>query len=50
MAECDEKCGRPKSIGTEVDIVGVADWVMSDRRYASRMIAESLKITIVLGF
>jgi hypothetical protein len=44
LAECDEKCGRPKSIGTEVDIVAIADLVISDCRFASRMIAEFLYI------
>jgi hypothetical protein len=42
--------GRPKSTQTEVNIAAVADLVKSDRRIASRMIAESLNIpkTVVL--
>jgi hypothetical protein len=46
----DERCGRPKSTRTEVNIAAVADLVKNDRRIASRMIAESLNIpnTIVI--
>jgi hypothetical protein len=40
----DERCGRPKSTLTEVNIVAVADLVKNDRRIASRMTAESLNI------
>jgi hypothetical protein len=50
MVEDDERCGRPKSTRAEVNIAAVADLVKSDRRIASRMVAESLKIpkTLVL--
>jgi len=46
----DEKCGRPKTTRTEVNIAAVADLVKNVRRIASRMIAESLNIpkTVVL--
>jgi histone-lysine N-methyltransferase SETMAR len=48
--EDDERGGRRKSTGTEVNIAAVADWVKNDRRIVSRMIAESLNIpkTVVL--
>jgi hypothetical protein len=39
-----ERCGRPKSTRNEVNIAAVADFVKSDRRIASRMIAEHLNI------
>jgi hypothetical protein len=42
LLENDEKGGRPKSNGTEVNIAGVADLVKNNHRTASRMIAESL--------
>jgi hypothetical protein len=50
LVEDDERGGRPKSTRTEVNIVAVADLVKNDRRFASRMIAESLNIpkTVVL--
>jgi len=50
LVEDDERGGRPKSTGTEVNIAAVADLVENDRRIASRMIAESLNIprTVVL--
>jgi hypothetical protein len=50
LVERDERCGRPKSTRTEVDIVAVGDLVKNYRRLASRMIAEYLKIpkTVVL--
>jgi histone-lysine N-methyltransferase SETMAR len=50
LVEDDEKDGRPKSTRTEVNIAAVADLVNNDRRIASRMIAESLKVpkTVVL--
>ena len=46
----DERGDRPKSTRTEVNIAAVADLVRNDRRFASRMIAESLNIpkTVVL--
>jgi histone-lysine N-methyltransferase SETMAR len=49
-AEDYERGGHPKSTRTEVNIPAVADLVKSDRRIASRMIAESLNIpkTVVL--
>jgi hypothetical protein len=40
--ENDEKGGRPKSNGTEVNIAGVSDLVKNDRRIASGMLAESM--------
>jgi hypothetical protein len=40
----DERVGRPKSTGTEVNIAAVANLVKNDRRIASRMIAESLNV------
>ena len=43
--ENDESGGRPKLIRTEINIAAVADLVKNDRRIASRMIAESLKIS-----
>jgi hypothetical protein len=50
LVEDDERGGRPKSTGTEVNIAAVADLVKNGRRSASRMIAESLNIpkTVVL--
>ena len=42
LVENDEKGGRPKSNGTEVNIAGVADLVKNDRRIASGMLAESM--------
>ena len=49
LVEDYERCGRPKSSRTEVNIA-VDDLVKNDRRIASRMIAESLNIpkTVVL--
>ena len=49
MVEDDGRVGRPKSTGTEVNIVAVADFVKNDRRIASR-ISESLNFpkTVVL--
>jgi hypothetical protein len=46
----DERGGCPKSNGTQVNIVAIADLVKYDHRIASRMIAESLNIpkTVVL--
>jgi hypothetical protein len=44
LVEDDERCGRPKSTGTEVNIAVVDDLVKNDRRIASRMVAESLNI------
>ena len=50
LVEDDERGGRPKSNQTEVNIAAGADMVKNDRRIASRMRAESLKIpkTVVL--
>jgi len=50
LVEDDVRDGRPKSIGTEVNIAAVADFVKHDSRIASRMIAESSNIpkTVVL--
>ena len=50
LVEDDERGGRSKSNRTELNIAAVADLVKNDRRIASRMIAESLKIpkTIVI--
>jgi hypothetical protein len=50
LAENDERGGRPKSTGTEVNIAAVADLVKNDRRIVSKMITESLNIpkTVVL--
>jgi len=45
LVENDESGGRPKLIRTEINIAAVADLVKNDRRIASRMIAESLKIS-----
>jgi hypothetical protein len=52
LVEDDEKCGRPKSTRTEVNIAAVADLVKNYRRIASRMTEESLNIpkTVVFGF
>ena len=49
LIEDDERCGRPKSTQTEVNIAAVADFVKNDCRIASRMIV-SLNIlkTVVL--
>jgi hypothetical protein len=47
MVEDDERCGRPKSTRTEVNISAVADLVKNDRRIASRIIAEYLDIPIL---
>ena len=46
----DERCGRPKSTRTEVNIAAVADFVKNDHQITSRMIAESVNIpkTVVL--
>jgi len=44
LVEDDERCGRPKSTRTEVNIAAVAALVKNDHRIASRMIAESLNI------
>ena len=44
MVESDERCGRPKSTRTEVNIAAVADTVQKDRRIAPRVISESLNI------
>ena len=46
----DERGGRPKSTRTEVNIAALTELVKNDRRIASRMLAESLKIpkTVVL--
>jgi len=43
LVENDEKGGLPKSTRTEVNIAAVADLVKNDRRFPSRMTAESLK-------
>jgi hypothetical protein len=45
-----ERCGRPKSTQSEVNIAAVADLFKNDREIASRMIAETLNIpkTVVL--
>jgi len=50
VVEDDERVGRPKSTGNEVNIAGVSDLVKNDCLVASRMIAESLNIpkTVVL--
>jgi hypothetical protein len=50
LVEDDKRGGRPKSTRTELNIAAVADLVKNDRRFASRIIAESLKIptTVVL--
>jgi len=50
LAEDDERCGRPKSTRTEVNIAAVTDLVKNDRQIASRMIAEPLNFskTVVL--
>ena len=50
LVEYDERCDRPKSTQTAVNVAAVADLVKNDRRIASRMIAESLNIpkTVVL--
>ena len=45
MEENDERVGRPKLIRTEVNFAAVSDLVKNDRRFASRMIAEPLKIS-----
>jgi hypothetical protein len=44
LVEDDERGGRPKSTGTEVNNAAVADLVKNDRRIESRMVAESLDI------
>jgi len=44
LVEDDERCGRPESTRTVVNIAALADLVKNDRRIASRMIAESLNI------
>jgi hypothetical protein len=44
LVKNDEKCGRPKSIRTEVNIAVVSNLFKNDRLIASRMIAESLNI------
>jgi histone-lysine N-methyltransferase SETMAR len=50
LIEDDERCGRPKSTRTEVNIAAVADVVKNDHRIASRTTEESLNIpkTVVL--
>jgi hypothetical protein len=50
LVEDDERGGRPKSTGTEVNIAAVADLAKNDCRIALRMIEESLNIpkTLVL--
>jgi hypothetical protein len=51
LVEDGDRVGRPKSTRTEVNIAAVAaELVISDRRIASKMIAESLNIpkTVVL--
>jgi len=50
LEEDDEGGGRPQSTRTVVNFAAVADLVKNDRRFASRMIEESLQIpkTIVL--
>ena len=45
MEENDERVGRPKLIRTEVNFAAVSDLVKNDRQFASRMIAEPLKIS-----
>jgi hypothetical protein len=49
LVEDDERGGRRKSTRTEVNIAAVADLVKNDRRIASRIIAESLKIPKTLA-
>ena len=44
LVEDNERGGRPKSTGTEVNIAAVVNLVKNDRRIASKMIAESLNI------
>jgi len=44
LVEDDGRCGRPKSTRNEVNNVAVAALVKNDRRIASRMMVESLKI------
>ena len=44
LVECDKRGGCPKSTRTEVNIAAVADLVKNDRRFASIITAESLKI------
>ena len=44
LVEDDERCGRPKSNRTEVNIAVADDLFKNDRRVASRIIAESLNI------
>ena len=50
LLENDERCGRPESTRSEVNIAAVVDLVKNYRQIASRMIAESLNIpkTVVL--
>jgi hypothetical protein len=50
LVEDDERDGRPKSTRTEVNIAAVADLVKTNRRVASRTIAEYLNTpkTVVL--
>jgi len=50
LVEDDERGGRPKSTGTEVNIAAIAELVKKDFRIASITIAESLNIpkTLVL--
>ena len=50
LVEDYERCGRPKSNRTEVNIAAVADLVKNDCRITSGMKAESLNIrkTVVL--
>jgi hypothetical protein len=43
--ENDESGGRPKLIRTEINIAAAAVLFKNDRRIASRMIAESLKVS-----
>jgi hypothetical protein len=44
LVEDDERCGRPKSTQSVVNIVSVVDLFKSDREIASRMVAETLNI------
>jgi hypothetical protein len=50
LLENDERCGRPESTRSEVNIAAVVDFVKNYRQIASRMVAESLNIpkTVVL--
>jgi hypothetical protein len=50
MVDDDERCGRPKSTRTEVNVAAVANLLKNGSRIASRKISESLNIpkTVVL--